>query len=285
MIEMMLRSCTDLDGTLKPRFLLDGSAHSFNKHHHPLSSLQITPHNIDKIRITTPIYPFQETKFPGILQQFETLIPSWRHDHKILIHAPDIKWCEINMLFQYHKISRGLQLGLGIFGGNVNKKNIVNWNADYLCWQDLRAWEYREWLSLFYPDWVQEWIQSCTQVTDDFLILTNQQILESTSVYLRKIIEFCGLKLLKSVDQFALDFQIKQRYVMQEYETIERISHNVINAADYAWASLSPVGEAILQHQFRKKNYEWRCEGLDTLPNNSVDFCKIVYKTTRDLHA
>lgn len=284
MIEMSLRAFTDLDGTVKPRITDDGSAHSFAKQYHCVNHDRL---GVDDaaVSIATPIYPFEEIKLPEILEQYAANTPTWTSDKKILIHASDQKWAEINLLFQYHKIAIGLNQGLGIFGGNVSEAHIKSWNPAYSKWQDMAHWEYREWFSLFYPTYVQEWIVAKNQTPDDFLILSSQAMLESTKECLYKIIEFCQLSLIASLDDFAVEYQQKQQYVLHEYHLIEKIVQSVMNHEQFSWPQLSIIGESILQHHFRSQNFEWYCDGLDILPTNSLDFADILYQPTKELHA
>jgi len=284
MIEMAVRAFTDLGGKIEPRFKEDGSAHTFSKQHHPLVLREIKLTDSD-IKITTPIYPFEESGLEQIIKEYETSVPTWEKDDKILIYAPDTRWAEINLLFQYHKISIGIGQGLKIFGGNVNSKDIVNWNKNYVDWRQMRIWEYREWFSLFYPQWIEEWIISKNQVSKDFLTVSNQQILESTKETLLEVVHFCGLTLTRPIDDFVRQYQDLQKYVLHEYDTITAIPSMVIDQKSFSWSKLSIVAEGILQNHFRDLGYEWRCDGLDILPTNSIEFADIIYQSKENLHA
>ena len=283
MLEMALRALTNLDDTLEPRFASDGSSHTFTKQYHLTLLKEIS--YARNVEITTPIYPWRDIKLKSILEHCESNMPNWHHDHKVLIHAPDFKWAEINLLFQYHKISVGHDRGLDIFGGECNNLNITNWNPQYTDFRQMARWEWREWFSIFYPGFVQEWIDSPKEVSKDFLILTNQQILESTEDTLLRLIEFCGLTCLKPIDDFAIDYQRRQSYVIDEYNSINDIIDSVTNQKPLSWKPLSIVGEAILQNRFRTIGFEWYCDGLDLLPTNSQDFQDLLYQSTGDLHA
>lgn len=283
MLESALRAFTTLDGTFEPRFLADGSSHGFTKQYHPRSPDMMRP--IDNVQITTPIYPWRGEKLKEILHRFEHDISSWTDDHKILIYAPDIKWAEINLLCQYHKIAVGGGIGLDIFGGEVNNLNIKNWNPDYTSFEQMARWEWREWFSIFYPQWVQEWIDAPKHAPDDFLILTNRQILESTKTTLLDLFAFCDLSVVKPIDNFVADYTRGQTYIIQEYDRINDIIDSVMEQRPLVWKPLSIVGEAMLQHRFRRIGFEWYCDGLDVLPTNSKDFKNIIYQSTGNLHA
>lgn len=284
MLEAALRAFTDLDGTLQPVIKSDGSMHTFQKQHHPLHTgaiADVAPSTL----VTTPIYPFASAKLPDILQEYEKL-PSWQKDHKILVHAADQKWAEINMLFQYHKVAVGLGHGLSIFGGNVDQGAHRRWNAHYQSVSDMRVWERREWLSLFYPAWIAEWMQSPDHVDAAWLLLTNQQLLENTPRCLMQVAEFCGLRMTGSVHEFSQQYRSQQQYVLDEYDQIQSRLHDVLHDVDAVWTEpLCIIGEAILQQHFRAQGWEWRCDGLDNLPMNSVEFRDIIYQPHEDLHA
>jgi len=282
MIEMCLRAFTDLDGTLDPVIQDDGSCHGYLKQTHPHDATEIFSICSSSVQITTPIYPFQNFHLDDILSFYKESVPSFSQDKKILIHAPDQDWAEINMLFQYYKISVGLHKSLDIFGGELNQRNIRNWNLSYSNWREMRRWEYREWLSLFYPKWIREWIESPHLVTDDFLVITNQTILEQTSEIIYDIIEFCGLKTLNSFENVTNQYRVKQQYILNEYRLINNILECTINKQELNWNPISIIGESILQQKFRQIGYEWYCDGLDELPTNNRDFAKIIFKSESD---
>lgn len=281
MIEMTLRAFTDLDGNLEPAFKGDGSAHTFGKQQH-LLQLEQFGYLDPSVKITTPIYPFEECQLPDVLLQFERSCATWSQDKKILIFAADKPWAEINLLFQYYKICQGLNLDLDIFGGKSISKNISNWNAEYTHWRQMRTWEYREWFSIFYPDFIKEWFRPHGLERDDFLMLSNQQILQSTTQSLTDIINFCGLTLQSPIDDYVLEFQHRQQYVLDEYDVINKIVHRVLAKEPYCWPNLSIISEAILQNRFRSLGYEWYCDGLDILPTDSIEFADIIFPITKD---
>lgn len=284
MLEAVLRGFTDLDGTLDLVIKSDGSMHNVHKQHHPKSLGTITE-LVQTTSITTPIYPFASAKLPEILHEYEKL-PSWQSDHKILIHAADHRWAELNMLFQYHKIAIGLDLGLDIFGNNTDGSAWKKWNTEYTSFKDMQIWERREWLSLFYPEWIKEWIHSPQQVGSDFLVISNQSLLERTLEVITIVAEFCRLNLTGAIDKFVARYQCKQKYVLDEYTQIEHMLYHVLQGVPVTWERpLSIIGESILQHHFRHHGWEWRCNGLDTLPMNSVEFRDIIYQPDKDLHA
>ena len=279
MIEMAVKSFTDFDGNFQPIVAADGSCHTFRKDLHVFDINHLLDRSPDAA-ITTPIYPWRANHLDQVLDIFSNELASWPYDRKILIHAPNQMWAEINMLFQYHKIAKGAAKTLEIFGGNVNLLDIQKWNRAYTHYSEMRTWEYREWLSLFYPEFIQEWIDSPKLVSDDFVVVTNQDIIESMPSTLEKIFDHCGVKIIKPFIDFCKHYVTKQQYVLEEYRLIKNIVEHTITKQTLSWNKISIVAEAILQQQFRQRGYEWYCEGLDNLPNNSQEFQKIIFPTT-----
>lgn len=278
MVEMSLRCFTNIDSGIEPLIAEDGSCHTYAKNFHVTDIDKLHDfYTARDVKITTPIYPWNTKHLDQILPMFAEKFESWHQDSKILIYAPNQKWAEINMLFQYHKIALNLKRTLEIFGGKTNIDNIQNWNTNYTHWSQMQSWEYREWLSLFYPSWIQEWIVSPKLVTKDFLVISNKEILESMSATLHKIFDHCHAALIKPIMDFCQTYVAKQKYVLQEYSLIETILEYTINERPLTWQPISVVGEAILQQKFRQQGYEWYCDGLNVLPTNTRDFQNIIF--------
>jgi len=283
-IESVLRNYTDHSTPIDSKILDDGSMHSFRKEQHVTdietldNFLQLdTPSN--KI-ITTPTYPFKEFKLPTILDYF-SLIESWKDDTKILIFQPDLRACELNLLFKYHKVCVSYtNTGLGIIVGE-NQHNILNWNKDYTHWTQMRPWELREWLSIFYPGFVQEFIDSQNQVDDSWLKLTNIDVLYSTQDSLLKIIDHCGLTNTKDLTEFVAQWQQAQNYIVDEFNLLDRIVDCAINNQPLVWKPVNIIAEAIVQQRLRTKGYEIRCDGLDIFPTDAIMFNTLLEKVNQ----
>jgi hypothetical protein len=248
--------------------------HTFSKQFHP-SSLDDLGKFIDA-NITTPIYPFKDCRLPEILEKFQNQIA---FEKSILMYADSLQSAELNLLFMYHKVANGLELklGLGTFCGN-NVHNIVNWNKNYQHWSDMQHWELREWLSLFYPIWVQDWMESCNQVPDTFLKIQNTDLLYNTKDTLINIINFAGLTIDKPLDNFVTKWQQKQQYIVSKFDTLDQIMFDTLAQKDYEWKPLCIIGEAIIQQRLRIKNFEIRCDGLNTFPTDSKTLYSLLEK-------
>jgi len=288
-IESVLRNYTDHGVPVNSKIVNDGSMHSFQKEQHVTNAtalddflhLAISKSNINSNAITTPIYPFKEFKLPTILEQF-SLSKSWATDTKILVFQPDLRACELNLLFKYHKVCVGSVVchGIGVIIGD-NQHNIVNWNQDYTHWTQMKTWELREWLSLFYTGFVQECIDSQNQVTDEWLKITNTDILYNTKESLLKIIDHCGLTNTKDLTEFVSEWQQAQKYIVDEFDLLDQIVDCTIANQPLEWQPINIIAEAIVQQRLRAKDYEIRCDGLDKFPTDAIMFNTLLEKIQR----
>jgi hypothetical protein len=224
--------------------------------------------------ITTPTYPFNTLHLPEILDHYR---PYLEKNRLILMHAKDLRSAELNMLFQYHKCSVGFSQGLDIFCEN-NAHNIVHWNPAYKHWKEMQTWELREWFSLFYAEWIQEWIQSQNQVPDDSLKIINTDLLYDTESTLIKIINHCGLTLDGDLSSFVTKWQRAQQYVVDEFGLLDFIVDSTINQKEFSWQPTHLIAEAIVQQRLRTHGYEIRCDGLDIFPTDSKTLYNLLEK-------
>lgn len=268
-IEFVLRSYTNEYTPISAGIDSDGAMHSFNKEYHPTSVTKITQHlnTLSQPSITTPIYPFSDSHLDEILQAYNLDQPN---TYNLLLYADSIRAAELNMLFQYYKIAAGTTqcLGLDIFCGD-NVYNIKQWNKDYLHWNQMNPWELREWLSLFYVSWVQEWISSSDQVPDTFLKIKNTDVLFDTKRTVLQIINFCKLTLSRDLDPFIAEWSAKQQYIVDEFVQLDQVITHSITNQDFSWRPVSIIAEAIIQQRLRSNGYEIRCHGLNTFPTDS----------------
>jgi hypothetical protein len=199
-------------------------------------------------------------------------------DRSILLYAPDRNSAELNILFQYYKIANGVpNKGLDIFSKH-NSHNIVNWNKDYTHWNQMQSWEWREWFSLFYGSWVQEWIDSKNQVGDNFFVVANTDMLYNTEHCLKDIISFCGLTVKPGLAEFVRQWQSKQQYIINEFKLLDKIVLSTTNNQLLTWLPINVVSEAILQQRLREIGYEIRCNELNSFPTDSKTLYNLLEK-------
>ena len=277
-LEYVLRKYSNEYTSIDADVLPDGSMHSFSKKFHPISQQDLDSKlkHLDKNSITTPIYPFRNLKLPKILEKYTEYINS--ANKKILVYASNTRDSELNILFQYHKVVTGsLQMGLDIFCSG-NKHNITNWNINYKHWSEMRPWQLREWFSLFYVTWVQEWIESKNQVGADFYKVSNVEILENLPQVVREILQHCDLTESPGLDDFAVHWRSKQQYIMDEFDLLDRVIECTINNVPFSWDPVNIIAEAIVQQRLRSNGYEIRCDGLDVFPTDSATLYSLLEK-------
>ena len=274
-IEYVLRSYTKEYTPIQADILEDGSMHSFHKEFHPGLIADIVQDGLLPNSITTPIYPFKNGQLVDILKAYRDRSIL---GHNVLLYADSVRSAELNMLFQYYKIATGVNnMGLDIFCGD-NSQNIIQWNPDYTHWSQMRRWELREWFSFFYESWVSEWISSQEQVPEDFLKVTNTDMLFDTKNSLEKIIGFCGLTTNGDINEFVDRWQSKQQYIVDRFDLLDQIMQNVTTQQPFSWAPITIIEEAIIQRRLRGLGFEIRCDSLDDFPTNSESLYNLLEK-------
>jgi hypothetical protein len=281
-VEYVIRTHTQEYSPVSANIQDDGSMHSYNKQAHLLSheSIEDFFKNISLHKehiITTPIYPFNEIGLPAILDVYKNYIKPV--DRCILIYATDLRSAELNLLFMYYKlVNRKVSPnGLGLICGN-NQHNIINWNSSYRHWSEMKIWELREWVSLFYLGWVQSWIDSQSQVGDEFLKIKNTDLLYSTNEVFDQILNFAQLVKTKDFSEFAQQWRQAQQYIVDEFNLLDQIVDHTIANKPLEWQPVNIIAEAIVQQRLRAKGYEIRCDGLDIFPTNAIMFNSLLEK-------
>lgn len=279
-IEYVLRNFTNEYQACTAEICSDGSMHWFKKEYHPRLATHIElVSDLNSSSITTPIYPFLDLHLPDIFNMYQQHIPAYKADPCVLLHASSLRGAELNMLFQYYKIAIGhhVHLGLDIFCGD-NAHNIVNWNPSYTHWSEMKPWELREWFSLFYAQWVQEWIVSQQQVDSTFLKVDHIDVLDNFVPTISKIIKYCGLTETDGVEEFSKLWRGKQQYIVDEFELLDAIVTHSINNHQFSWSPINVIAEAIVQQRLRALGYEIRCDGLNTFPTDSETLYNLLEK-------
>lgn len=271
-IEYVLRSFSNELDDLNATILEDGSMHSFRTQKHLTNKDDFISFFSDRdplVSVITPIYPFKDSKLPGLLDICRPLLTD--NDYRIMIYADSFEYAELNMLFQYHKIAMGeaLQFGLDIFCGN-NTSDIVQWNPTYTHWSQMKPWELREWFSFFYPQWIQEWLDAPGQVDSTWLKVSTRDILTNTQDTFAKIIAHSDLSAKQDeLTVFSNVWRDKQQYILDEYQVINQIIQHTLNSTEFDWEPRNIIAEAIVQQRLRTAGFEIQCDGLDTFPTNS----------------
>jgi len=258
----------------------DGSMHNFSKEFHPRQHKELIGlDNLCTDAITTSIYPFCDTHFPEILRTIKRQHVNYHKDKCVLLHANSLSGAELNILFQYHKIAAGQKVnaGLQIFCGD-NTHNIKNWNICYTDYKDMQLWELREWFSLFYVSWIQEWIQSQYEIDNKFIKIDHLDVLNDFVPTMKKIINHCELTLKSGLEEFSLEWRNKQQYIVDEFDLLNQIVSYTVSNKDLTWNPVNVISEAIVQQRLRSLGYEIRCDQLNTFPTDSKTLYNLLEK-------
>jgi hypothetical protein len=267
-VEYVIRTFTEEFKHLPPDgfgLRADGSMHSYNKLNHVITSDLLVDSLRSNSLIVTPIYPFTDMHADQTLRTIEST--SNENDKIVLLCVDDMESAELNLLFQYYKVVP--HEGLGIFF-NKTTDNVRSWNANYQSWSDMQRWEQRELLSMYYPQYVQEWIDAKTHVFKS-LTVTTRDILWTTRKTFDTIIDYCGLTWNKSdlYEDFITTWLNSQQYIIKEFQTIDRIVGSILYNSEIWWDDLSIVAEAIIQRRLLDNGYEIKCYGMNSFPKNS----------------
>jgi len=278
-VEALTRSFTSefVGKSVSMDISIDGSMHIFSKQLHPLTRNEALSMLQFPVDICTPIYPMKDAKLNEVAA--ELLICD--DDKLIVIHANSSSDAELNMLFQYHKIATGvLNMSESILCGN-NGHNIVNWNRNYTSWQEMQEWELREWMSIFYPQWILEWVDSKdVKFNCNPFLVSNIDILTNLENTFLKISEYLGLTVINKTEltQFCNKWTKAQQYIVDEYKSIELIVNNTLSNKDYDWPILNIIAESIIQKRLRDAGYELKCYNLNKFPTNSKTLANLLEK-------
>ena len=279
-IEYIIRSYSNELTPVDGKILANGSLHSFKKPAHFNNTEHID--NFFKtgraVDVTTPTYPFKEQKLPEILKHFNQI--DTFSDACLLMYADSTNSAELNMLFQYHKISIGLKFGLDIFC-HGNEHNITAWDPAYQHWSDMEAWQIREWISLFYIPWTQAWTESVEQVGPQFLTVKNTDFLSNPVDTADRIFAHCRLTQKPGLNEFLRQWQQAQQYIVNEFKLLDQIVECAIANRPLEWQPINIIAEAIVQQRLRAKGYEIRCDGLDKFPTDAIMFNTLLEKVQK----
>lgn len=263
-----------LNNELESYIRSDGTLHSVQKELHLTTDKMydiFAQYGSSSNKISTPIYPTENQHFSEIVKYLYTN-SDFSLNKNVLLYADSLSAAELNLYFQYHKIvtgapNTGLNMGLGIF---------FNHRKD---WKDLEHWELREWFSMFYTGFIQEWTESYQSVQKDFLTVSNVDFLYHTKQCLERIFEHCELTFnQKDIDNFVKIWQNKQQYIVNSENLCRDIIANTVDQNDFSWESTNIVQEAIVQKRLRDCGYELKCWNLNTFPNNTEQLYNLLEK-------
>lgn len=279
-IEYMLRNFTKNFDSIDGYITADGSMHSYKKEFHPRNLNALSEYN-DNIKISTPIYPFSDAKLSRLLEAWPGDL---NNSSNIFIKSNTIEDAEYNLLCQFYKTANGVVNNKFAVFGELSNEDFGNWSKKYSHWSDMQKWELREWFSIYYSDYVTEWIdieKDINQV-DNFLVINNIDILNNLDIEFTKIVNYCGLTEDKSNEyyDFIINWTETQQYIFKEFELIDKIVSTTTNNLDFDWKNnrLCIVSECIIQKRLRDNGYEIKCYNLNDFPTNSKQLYNLLEK-------
>jgi hypothetical protein len=258
----------------------DGSMHGYTKTgHYNLYALleSFLDQRLDNaIDISTPVYPMEDAHADKIIELIQTRRPQ---DPVVFLYADSMDYAEINLLARYHKVAGAdATEAIRLLVGNYYF-DIEHWNTDYQHWTDMQPWELREWLSIFYPGYVDEWITAHQYISPQWLAVSTREILNNTEQTFKHILEYSGnLVVDSSFKTFCQEWRGKQQYILDEYAMINTIVDHAINNRHYTWPAVHFVAETIVQKKLRDRGYELKCFDLNVFPTTAEELHQLLEK-------
>ena len=189
----------------------NGSMHGFKKLNHIYDKDSIlnfcsNKNNLDIVSLT---YTHNNLTFENIVNLISKH-SNTADDKLILLYVNTIRSAELNLLFGYYKIPCYLE---NTFSKLTGYNDISLWNNNYSSWKDMELWEFREWFSMFYPSWIQSWIDIQHHVDQRYYSLTNIDFLENTEFTFNSIINYLGLTITDGLFDFLNTWRNSQQYL------------------------------------------------------------------------
>jgi hypothetical protein len=269
-IEYSLRQFSNEFTTVDVKIMKDGSMHGYKKEFHALSIDQFAEIENKKIpvEIATPIYPGFDSLDP--INTVKKLHKFMKNHYKVvIIHHNTVAMAERNQLFVNYKIP-------DMVNGWLKNKH-KDWNPAYTSCNDMQLFEKREALSLYFDD-LSSYLKIQENIIKDWLYITTDDILFNFKNTILKIIDHCELTIdySKNIDNYYSDWFAKQKYILDEFDAINRITDSIKSEKYLKWKRLSIVGEAIIESRLRRQGMEIACYNLNVFPTNSEDLKKVI---------
>jgi hypothetical protein len=274
-LEYMLRQFTidyysPVDNSV---ILTNGSAHNFQKELHLSKNSDELIECIEESNYSiSTVVPTPEDSLTTITNNIQGII---KNHNNILIYADSLQDAELNMLFQYYKITKGSfnDGESNLLFNNPTTEDFSNWNSSYTRWQDLSRWELREWFSLFYEGMLATQLNSTVPDNCNFLTITNMQLLTNLKNTFFKVCNHFNLNIInqRQLESFVVTWREAQHYIILKYQIIDLILAHIVNYTEkstFWWTNLDIIQEAIIQKRLRDLGYELRCDGLNKFPND-----------------
>jgi len=227
------------------------------------------------IKISTPVYPMIDATAKMVINKIKSSRP---FDPVIFLYVSNIEYAEINMIARFYKMSQTDPVEAVRSMVDDYILGIHSWNEKYSHWTDMEVWELREWLSLFYPNWINEWIESIKFTPKNWLVISTEEVFNETEETFKKILEYTGAYNLHEFQSFCIEWRKKQQYLLDVYNQVKNIVFNSIHNIQYFWEPIGFIEEVIIQKQLRDNGYQLRCFNLNVFPTNSTELHNLLEK-------
>ena len=265
-LEYLIRNYSTEFESIDAEICDTGSMHSFKKEFHPCSLDDLQRIKTKNYEIITPVWPGHDQMNPQeYVKKVSDMLPP--ASKVIFICLKNQKQYELNELFCFHKVH------------NYFSNTIINfkrWNNSYESFKDMAAWEIRESLSLIFLN-NDRYFNLEEEKNRSWFVTNPEEILYNLPELLPKILKYLDLtpdNLISFSDYYNNWFNA-QKYILDEYNLIEKILHSFKTNDYLKWDKLSIVGEAIVQSNLYKIGYDLKCFNLNLFPTDINDLKKI----------
>ena len=163
-IEQFIR-CFTKDPSLESfKIADDGSTHIYSLPHHFTSKQNLDEflenyNTFNSDEIVSTIYPMANFCTNSIIDFFKN--KQFFSDTKVLINIKSIEDGEMVLLFKYYKLANGkIQKQTNSMFLQELKNHLNKLNENYKDVDDVPIWAVREWFSLYYPEFINTWINA-----------------------------------------------------------------------------------------------------------------------------
>jgi hypothetical protein len=250
--------------------LANGSMHGYRKEFHPVRMSEILAGQHLCPEIATPVYPSMDYMSPA--ETIKKIQPAITNNKKVvLIYFSTLRMAERNQLFCYYKLPD--------FIDHIMQNKHVQWNKQYNSWHDMQSHELREALS-FYIDQLDQYLEIQEKINQNWMQITPDDLLYNFKPTLTNMIDHLQLTIDpdQNIDDFYTEWFGKQKYVLDEFDLVNQIMHDLVADKDFSWNNLSIISEAIIQSRLRRMGLEIVYDQYNQFPTNTDNLRKIIFK-------
>ena len=267
-IELILRSCTDLDTlplnadiTLNNKDPDAVNGHGY-KQWHPLDKQQLMHPTFEPAanNIFTPIVPMLDFKGKEI---FEYISQSYTTEQRFFYLGPSNATSSEFALITQQKTGKNIT-----DFKDAMKSDTGNWSE-----KELDHWEWREYFSLTIPQWWFPEMQAQWDLAKSlgFYCIDTQDIFDNFKKINLDVIEHIGCNIVddNSFEQKINQWQHGQNKIWKQWENYIQYKDTILGKAKYDVDLFGDlVLESLIQYHLREVGIELKCDGLNRFPTS-----------------